>query len=94
MNRTYTRYIYFSITNARARAFSVSRGFEDLVIKDEEKEVKRYVGQVDLVGKLIFKWVLVGFWAGDLNVWSKELSYSEFLKIYGSDSFSYTLNSE
>ena len=70
----------------KKRAFSVSRGFEDLVVEDGE-EMTRYVGQVDLECKQIFHWVLVRFWAGDLGIWSKELNYLEFWKIYGSDSF-------
>lgn len=50
--------------------------------------MKRYKGQVDLEGKPIFRWILVGFWAGDLKVWSKELAYNEFWKIYSSEYFS------
>jgi hypothetical protein len=72
----------------KKRAFSVSRGFEGLVVEDGEDEVKRYTGQVDLNGKPIFRWVLVGFWSGNLDTWSKELTYNEFWIIYGSDSFS------
>ena len=49
----------------KKRAYSVSRGFEGLVVENDENEVKRYVGQVDLNGKPIFRWFLVGFWAGD-----------------------------
>ena len=71
----------------KKRAFSVSRGFEDLVVEDEEEEVNRYKGQVDLEGKPIFRWILVGFWAGDLGIWSKDLNYLEFWEIYGSESF-------
>ncbi len=72
----------------KKRAYSVSRGFEGLVEEDEEDAVKRYVGQVDLNGKPIFRWVLVGFWSGNLHKWSKELTYNEFWIIYGSESFS------
>ena len=71
----------------KKRAYSVSRGFEDLVVDDEDDEVKRYVGQVDLNGKPIFRWVLIGFWTGNINVWSKELTYHEFWKIYSSTEF-------
>ncbi len=71
----------------KKRAFSLSRGFEDLIVEDE-KEERRYVGQVDLEGNPIFHWVLVGFWAGNLGSWSKDLTYHEFWIIYGSDSFS------
>jgi hypothetical protein len=71
----------------KKRAFSLSRGFEDIVV-EEEKEERRYVGQVDLEGNPIIQWVLVGFWAGNLGVWSKELKYREFFKIYGSKEFS------
>ena len=69
----------------KKRAFSVSRGFEDLEAEDEG--VKRFKGQVDLGGKPIFRWVLVGFWTGNLSTWSKELTYYEFWKIYGSPEF-------
>ena len=72
----------------KKRAFSLSRGFEDLVVEEEEKEERRYVGQVDLEGNPIFQWVLVGFWAGNLGIWSKELTHREFFEIYGSKGFS------
>jgi len=72
----------------KKRAYSVSRGFEGLVVENDENEVKRYVGQVDLNGKPIFRWFLVGFWAGDLGILSKVLTYSEFWIIYRSNSFS------
>ena len=62
------------------------RAREDFVVEDEE--VERYIGQVDLEGKPIFRWILVGFWAGDLGIWSKDLKYLEFWEIYGSESFS------
>jgi hypothetical protein len=71
----------------KKRAFSLSRGFEELVVDEEEKEERRYVGQVDLEGNPIFQWILVGFWAGDLGVWSKELTYYEFREKYGSLDF-------
>ena len=71
----------------KKRAFSLSRGFEDLVV-EEEKDERRYVGQVDLEGNPIFRWVLVGFWAGNLGVWSKELTHKEFFEIYSSYDFS------
>ena len=61
----------------KKRAFSMSRGFEYLVF-EEEKEERKYVGQVDLEGNPIFQWVLVGFWAGNLGIWSKELMHREF----------------
>ena len=65
----------------KKRAFSFSRGFEDLIVDKEEAEERRYIGQVNLEGKAIFRWVLVGFWAGDFDVWSKDLTYIEFFKI-------------
>ena len=43
-------------------------------MEDKGEEVMSYVGQVDLEGNPIFRWVLVGFWAGDLGVWIKELN--------------------
>lgn len=72
----------------KKRAFSLSRGFEGLVVEEEEKVERRYVGQVDLEGKPIFQWVLVGFWAGNLGIWSKELTLREFFEIYKSRAFS------
>lgn len=69
----------------KKRAFSISRGFKDLIVV---LSVIRRKGQVDLEGNYIYRWVLVGFWAGDLCVWSKKLSYREFFEIYSSDSFS------
>lgn len=71
----------------KKRAYSVSRGFEGLGVEDAEDAVKKYVGQVDLNGKPIFRWILVGFWTGNLKTWSKELTYSEFWKICGSIEF-------
>ena len=46
----------------------MSRGFEDLVEEDKIDDVKKYVDQVDVVGKPVYQWVLVGFWAGNLDV--------------------------
>ncbi len=41
-----------------------------------------HIGRVDLEGNPIFLWVLVGFWAGDLGVWSKNLNHREFFEIF------------
>ena len=38
----------------KKRAFSLSRGFEVIVV-EEEKEERRYVGHVDLEGNPIFR---------------------------------------
>lgn len=76
----------------KKRAFSLSRGFEALVVEEEEKEERRYVGQVDLEGNPIFTWILVGFWAGDLGVWSKELTHKAFFEIYRSNKFNFNIN--
>jgi len=43
----------------RKRAFSVSKGFGLFLV--EVKDVRPY-GQVDLEGKTIYRWYLVGFW--------------------------------
>ena len=75
----------------RKRANSISRGFEGL-LDDEEGEKRTVYGQVDLEGNPIYKWLLVGFWAGDLGVWNKELTYREFFKIYNSNTFSININ--
>ena len=72
----------------KKRAYSVSRGFEGLVVEDEEDEVQRYAGQVDLNDKPICSWIFIGFWSGNLITWSTELTYTELWIIYGSDSFS------
>lgn len=69
----------------KKRAFSISRGFKDLIVV---VSVIRRKGQLDLEGNPIYRWYLVGFWAGGLGVWSKKLSYKEFFEIYTSDSFS------
>lgn len=42
------------------------------------------MGQVYLEGNPIFQWVL----AGNLGIWSKELTHREFFEIYGSKEFS------
>jgi len=59
-----------------------------MVIDDDAEKEKGYVGQVDLEGKPVFRWYLIGFWAGDLGVKSKGLTHREFWMIYRSDSFS------
>jgi hypothetical protein len=51
-----------------------------------------YVGQVDLEGKPIFRWLLVGFWTGDLGVWGKTQTNREFFEICGSDQFNSNIN--
>jgi len=57
----------------RKRAYSVSKDFgSDLVDEEEEKEEDITRGQVDLEGKSIYRWYLVGFWAdikGKYNTW-------------------------
>ncbi|MHA1410141.1 MAG: rolling circle replication-associated protein [Candidatus Odinarchaeia archaeon] len=78
----------------RKRAYSVSKDFgSDLVKEEEEKEEDRPRGQVDLEGKSIYKWYLVGFWTdinGKYDSWSVELSYREFWELHSSEYF--TLN--
>jgi len=69
----------------KKRAFSVSRGFSELIKKMSCK--LKSLGQVDLEGNSIYRWVLVGFWAGSLEVWFKKLSYREFFSMYSSSSF-------
>jgi len=73
----------------RKRAFSVSRDFGMFLVKNKDD---RPYGQVDLEGKTIYKWYLVGFWT-DLNreydSWSVKLSYREFWKICSSEFFSF-----
>jgi len=76
----------------RKRAYSISRGFEDLLGVEEGDKKRAVLGQVDLEGNPIHMWVLVGFWAGDLGLWSKRLSYKEFFKMYSS--YLFTPNSK
>jgi len=52
----------------RKRAFSVLRDFGVFLV--EEKDDFPY-GQVDLEGNSIYKWYLVGFWAGR-KIWLLE----------------------
>jgi hypothetical protein len=44
----------------RKRAFSVSKGFGLFLVEEKDDNPR---GQVDLEGKSIYKWYLVGFWA-------------------------------
>ena len=71
----------------RKRAYSISRGFEHLSDDEEQDEKRTITGQVDLKGDPIYRWFLVGFWAGSLDVWYKKLSYREFFSMYSSSSF-------
>lgn len=71
----------------KKRAFSVSKDFGVFLI--EEKDDTPY-GQVDLEGKSIYQWYLVGFWAdikGELDSWSLDLSYNGFWRIRSSNEF-------
>jgi len=73
----------------RKRAFSVSKGFGLFLV--EEKDESPH-GQVDLEGNSIYRWYLIGFWAdlnGKYNLWSMELSYSEFWRIRSSNEFTF-----
>ncbi|MHA1410204.1 MAG: rolling circle replication-associated protein [Candidatus Odinarchaeia archaeon] len=74
----------------RKRAYSVSKDFGSDLVEEEEKEEVSPHGQVDLEGKSIYKWYLVGFWAdirGRYDSWSVELSYRDFWKICSSKEF-------
>lgn len=77
------------------RAYSVSKDFGsdlDEEEKEEEKKEDSPRGQVDLEGKSIYKWYLVGFWAdicGKYKSWSVELLYREFWEIYSSEFFTF-----
>lgn len=66
------------------RAFSVSKGlFESTRALHNSNSV-----QVDLLGKPVFKWVLVGFWSGDLGGWVRRLSRIEYGALKGSPGWS------
>ena len=62
------------------------------MVDEEKKEERRYVGQIDLEGNPIFQGVLVGFWAGNLGVWSKSLNYREFFEMYCSKDYVHNIN--
>jgi hypothetical protein len=54
----------------RKRAFSVSKGFGMYLVEEDDDSPR---GQVDLEGKSIYNWYLVGFWAdlqGEISSWS------------------------
>lgn len=73
----------------RKRAFSVSKDFGMFLV--EVKDDRPY-GQVDLEGKTIYRWYLVGFWTdrkGEYDSWSVKLSYLEFWKIQSSKEFTF-----
>jgi hypothetical protein len=70
----------------RKRAFSVSRGFAQFLVVDVEKKPH---GQVDLEGNTIYKWYLIGFYIGDFEEWSRELTYFEFWEIRSSRYFTF-----
>ncbi|MFX1286876.1 MAG: hypothetical protein ACFFB5_24800 [Promethearchaeota archaeon] len=76
----------------RKRAFSVSKEFGLFLVEEEEEEEDSPRGQVDLEGKSIYKWYLVGFWADvyrKYGTWSVDLSYRGFWEIYSSDNFTF-----
>jgi len=57
----------------------------------EEKDDCPYE-QVDLEGKTIYRWYLVGFWAdinGEYDSWSVKLSFNEFWHIQSSNEFTF-----
>ena len=73
----------------RKRAFSVSKGFGLYLVEEKDDNPR---GQVDLEGKSIYKWYLVGFWADvyrKIGSWSVELSYREFWEIRSSHIFNF-----
>ena len=59
------------------RAFSVSRGFFDLTTDLRNSNS----GQMSLEGTPVFKWILVGFWSGDLGRWVVDLDFSKFREL-------------
>jgi hypothetical protein len=62
------------------RAYSMSRGLFDLTTHLHNSNSV----QVDLFGEAVFKWVLVGFWGGDLGRWVRSLSLHEYRELRGS----------
>lgn len=76
----------------RRRAFGISRGLLDLITSMTNSNVNganQTVLQVDLEGEPVYRWVLIGFWGGDLGpLWSKELSRAEFFEMRKSGTWS------
>ena len=73
----------------RKRAFSVSKDFGLFLVKVKDDSPH---GQVDLEGKSIYKWYLVGFWSdinGKYDSWSVELLYRDFWEIRSSKEFTF-----
>lgn len=66
------------------RAFSVSQGLFDLTTHLHNSNLD----QVDLEGNPVFRWVLVGFWSGDLGRWVRALSRAEYGALRGSPGWS------
>lgn len=66
------------------RAFSVFRGFFDLTTDLHNSNS----GQADLFGDPVYRWILVGFWSGDLGKWVKDLSFGELQELRGSPGWS------
>jgi hypothetical protein len=71
----------------RKRVYSVSKDFGSDLVEEEEKEEEEEKdnprGQVDLEGKSIYKWYLIGFWAdidGKFDSWNSNLEYLLFWK--------------
>jgi len=76
----------------RKRAFSVSKGFGLYLVEEKDDNPR---GQVDLEGKSIYKWYLVGFWAdldGKYDSWSVKLTFKEFWSIRSSEYFTFNKN--
>ncbi|MDP2972401.1 MAG: hypothetical protein Q8P64_24835 [Deltaproteobacteria bacterium] len=62
------------------RAFSVSKGLFDLTTDLRNSNSV----QVDLEGNPVFRWVLTGFWSGNLGRWVRTLSRAEYGALKGS----------
>jgi hypothetical protein len=73
------------------RAWSVSRGFRDLEYDTVDGDLTlpciTQTDQVDLDGKPVFSWTLVGFWGGDLGSWSKDLDLREYREMRSSSTW-------
>jgi hypothetical protein len=77
----------------RKRCFSLSRSLVDLIsaMRSSNSQNKMKVEQVDLEGKKVWKWVLLGFYAGPLvgnpPPWSRDLSLREVQRLENSEGF-------
>ena len=72
----------------RKRSYSITKRLGDLIRHLHNSDPPKKLHEVDLDLKPLWKWVLVGFWAGDLGRWVRDLSIGEYRALKGSPSWS------